>query len=192
MKIKVKIEDKYYMADTSALTALRFRSNFNKSVITNELTPDDALNLLYVAVGSEKLLYEKFCALKLKKANAADMFISAHAVLREMMKDSGIQREVIKKADEKIQEDGNTIYDEFCIIAVMTNIGLSLDLLKEVSIIQLMYIIAQTYEMKYGKKESVEIMTDDELIDALNITDERLNQIEEYYRLHPEEMPEEE
>ena len=193
------------MADVSALTALRYRAQFNRSVMTTDFTDNDALDLLYAAVGnvaersSTIFSYEKFCACRLSKKYAADMYISAGAVLREIMKDSGVKREVIEKADESIQkDDGGTIYDEFCIVSVMTNIGLPFELLREVSLIQLMYIIAQAYEMKYGKRDKVEVMSDGEMLDALNITDDRLLQIEEYLsrtefgELHPEEMPEDE
>jgi len=190
MKIKVKIGDGYYLADVSAMTALRYRAKFNKSVINENMTDGDLLDLLYIAVGDDKIPYEKFLSLNLNRKHAADIFISARAVLSELLKESGVRREVIKSADEKIkEEDGGTIYDEFCIVAAMTNIGLSPDLLSEVSLVQLIYIIALAYEMKYGKKKEAEYMNDDEMMDALNITDEKRQQIEEYYLLHPEEDP---
>ena len=46
--------------------------------------------------------------------------------------------------------------------------------------------------MKYGKRDKAEVMSDGEMLDALNITDNKRQQIDEYYMLHPEEMPESE
>lgn|GEM_PF-6034878 len=165
------------MADASALTALRYRATFNRSVLTNGFTESDALDLLYAAVNDE-LSYEEFTGYKNNRKYAADIYVSAAVVLKEIMKDSGVKHNIIKKVDEDIQEiDNSAIYDEFCIVAVMTNIGLSFDLLREVSIIQLIYIIAQTYEMKYGKKED-EFMTDDEILEAWGIDVSDLEDIE--------------
>ena len=182
MKTKVKIGDDYYTADTSAITALRYRAWFNKSILTSGFTEDDALDVLYVSV-SDVFDYDNFREYALDMKYAKDMCISAGGVLEGVMKDSGVKREVIQKADERMKDDGNTIFDEFTIISVITNIGLSFDLMKEVSLMQLMYITAQTYEMKYGKdKDGVKItkMSQEERKQIYSITKEDEDRIREY------------
>ena len=192
MKIKVKIGDGYYLAEASALTALRYRAHFNRSAM-NGFENDDILDLLYVAVWDDKIPYEKFIACKLNKKHLADMHISAYAVFREIMKDSGVKQEVIKKADEKIQdEEGFSLFDEFGIVSSMTVIGLSFDIWQEVSLIQLMYIVARSIEMKCGKTgDDVKMtkMSRSERKQIYSITKEDEDRIREYLKENPPSLP---
>ena len=194
MKMIVKVGELCYPADASAMTAVRYRSIFNKSLIGSDFSPGVQLDLLYAAIEGGTLPYHGFLQIAAQERYAADILISARAVLSEVTKESGVARPEPspaaekKEAPEKEQEQE---FDEFYIVSMLSISGLPFELLREVSLPQIMYIVGLTKKLQTGNIKE-EPMSDDELLVAMGITKEKLDEIEKYLELHPEARPEQE
>lgn len=181
-KIKVKIGKRYYMADASAMTALRYRARFGRSLLDTELKITDYLDLLYVSIDDDDLLYHDFMRNAINEEYAADMQMSAIALLREILKG---KETADKKTEDKSKNGKKKKIDEFYLIALASNVGLPFELVKEVGLVQLWNITTTAAEQKFGGGEP-EKMSDDELLETLGINGDKLDEIEKYLEAHPE------